>query len=207
MTKVEDRTCVVDIELSSYPKQPWFDSDVKTQHRVVRNQEYVWLKYNLQSNWKSYKAERNVYNRLLAYKKKQAISKKVKKLRGDTKGLYKLTANLIGNKTINPMPPDKLDAQLADDFAEFFTEKIHKIRQQLICMDAYNSEPNDIPRLRKFHLMMESEVGKIINSMQRKTCELDLIPTPLLKRLITKCLPHITRIISISLTEGIFSDK
>ena len=43
--------------------------------------------------------------------------------------------------------------------------------------------------------------------MQRKSCELDAILTPLLKRRISKCLPFITKIVNISHTEGIFSDK
>ena len=55
--------------------------------------------------------------------------------------------------------------------------------------------------------MTESEVEKIINSMQSKSCELDAIPTTLQKKLICKCLPFITKIVNISLTEGIFSNK
>ena len=91
--------------------------------------ERVWLKYKLQANWKAYKVGRNVYNRLLTYKKRRMTSKKVNELRGNMKGLYKLTANLMGTKTINPMLPDKSDAQLVE---EFFTKKIHKIRQQTL---------------------------------------------------------------------------
>ena len=47
----------------------------------------------------------------------------------------------------------------------------------------------------------------IIGSMQSKSCELDAMPTTLLKKIIDKCIPHITKIVNISLTEGIFSEK
>ena len=105
------------------------------------------------------------------------------------------------------MPRNKMNIQLADEFAEFFIEKIHRIRQQFTYTDAYISESSDIPHLSQFSPLTEKEVGRVINSMQSKSCELDAIPTSLLKRLIDKCLPHITKIVNISLTEGIFSDK
>ena len=56
--------CVIDtlappeeITLSTHPRQPWFDSAVKTQHKVVRNRERAWLKYKLNSKWLAYKKE------------------------------------------------------------------------------------------------------------------------------------------------------
>ena len=196
-----------EVSLSSHPKKPWFDSNVKNQHKVVRNCERVWLKYKLQSNWTTYKVERNIYTRLLNLKKRQAISHKVNELRGNTKGLYQLTTNLTGNKPSNPMPPGKSDAELADNFMNFFLNKIHKIRQQFMGTDAYSSEPSDTPRLRRFQPFTESQVKNIISSMQSKSCELDATPTHMLKRLIDKCLLDITKIVNISLMEGIFNDK
>ena len=205
--------CVIDtlaspkeVTLSAHPRQPLFNDAVKAQHKVVRRREHAWLKYKLDSNWIAYKKERNIYNRLLTYSKHQSLSKKINDLRGNTKGLYKLTANLTGITPQNPMPQDKNDAQLAKEFAEFFIDKIDKIRQQFHNTVAYISEANDVPQLRKFNPVTESNVEEIINSMHSKSCELDAIPMPLLKRLTRKCLPFITKIVNISLTQGIFSD-
>ena len=52
--------------------------------------------------------------------------------------------------------------------------------------------------------MTESEICKIIMSMKSKLCELDLIPTTLLKRLLPKCICIITNIVNISLETGQF---
>ena len=191
-----------EVTLSAHPRQPWFNDAVKAQHKVVRRRECAWLKYKLDSNWIAYKKEQNIYNRLLTYSKHQSLSKKINDLRGNTKGLYKLTANLTGVTPQNPMPQNKNDAQLAEEFTEFFIDKIDKIHQQF----HYISETNDVPQLRKFNPVTESNVEEIINSMHSKSCELDAIPTPLLKRLTHKCLPLITKIVNISLTQGIFSD-
>ena len=97
--------------------------------------------------------------------------------------------------------------ELANEFADFFLMKIDKIRQQFKDIPAYSSEDRDMPRLRRFSPMTETEAKKVINSMHSKSCELDPIPTNLLKLLIDKCLPHITEIVNVSLTTGKFSEK
>ena len=98
------------------------------------------------------------------------MSKKINGLKGNTKGLYKLTVNLTDASALNPMPPGKTDAQLAEEFAEFFIDKIYRIRQHFLNIDAYVSETCNTPQLRRFSPMTESEVEKIINSMQSKLC-------------------------------------
>ena len=44
----------------------------------------------------------------------------------DTKKLYKFIKNIISGKTQNPMPPNKTDEELANEFANHFLEKIEK---------------------------------------------------------------------------------
>ena len=116
------------------------------------------------------------------------LSKRVNDIKGDTKALYKLMANLTGSTSLNPMPPGKFDTELADEFTGYFLQKISKIHELFQGTPAYNSEKGDIPQLRRFTPMTESEVHKIINSMQSKSCELDVMPTPVLKILMRKCL-------------------
>ena len=49
-----------EVVLSSHKKQPWYDTDVKAQHKIVQNRERAWLKYKLESNWSAYKKERSI---------------------------------------------------------------------------------------------------------------------------------------------------
>ena len=177
----------------------------KEQHKIVRNRERCWNTYKLESNWRAYTKGRNIYNRLLVYNKHHVLSEKVNNMRGDTQALYKLTTNLMGSDTSNPMPKGKSDEELADQFASYFVEKIDKIRKLFNDTPAYNSVTSDIPRLRKFSPLTEKQVKSTMMSMQSKSCELDPIPTTLLKRLMDKCLPIITKIVNISLTQGVFS--
>ena len=66
------------------------------------------------------------------------------------------------------------------------------------------TEGYDIPKIRSFSPMMESQVKKIIMEMQNKSCELDPIPTTLLKEVLHIVLPTITKIANLSLCQGEF---
>ena len=54
------------------------------------------------------------------------ISKKINESKNDTKQLFHLVNNITMSKTPNPMPEGKMDAQLAEEFASFFLDKIKK---------------------------------------------------------------------------------
>ena len=56
----------------------------------------------------------------------------------------------------------------------------------------------------EFKLMTEEEVGNIIKGMPAKMCDMDIIPTTLLKEALPGLLPMITKIVNASMTEGLF---
>ena len=51
---------------------------------------------------------------------------KVEECKGDTKKLYSLVRYLTGTKAPNPMPDSTGDKKLANDFADYFKQKIKK---------------------------------------------------------------------------------
>ena len=64
-----------------------------------------------------------------------------------------------------------------------------------------------VPLLRKFAPLMEKQTMLIIKQMKTKTCELDDIPTNILKRILPTVCPLITKIVNASLTGREFSTK
>ena len=118
------------------------------------------------------------------------------------KQLHKLVQNLTGLDTENPLPPYTSDELRMEDFAEFFINKIETIRTKFQNTPANTTKDKMIPQLRRFATMSESQVTKIIMDMQSKSCELDPIPTSILKRMLPKCIGTITKIINISLNTG-----
>ena len=72
-----------------------------------------------------------------------------------------------------------------------------------------NYKPNskEVPQLRKFSTLTESQLYRIIMEMPSKTCELDLIPTEFLKKVLMHCIPTITKVIDSSLSMGDFYEE
>ena len=61
--------------------------------------------------------------------------------------------------------------------------------------------------LNCLHEMTQDDVRKLILKMPTKSCELDAIPTQLLKQILPSILPVITKIINTSLRSGVFPQK
>ena len=204
LCKALDATAPIrSIKFTNRPKHPWFNKCIREQKSVVKNHERKWRKYKQQHQWQAYTKERNVYNRLLIYQKKQTISKKINESKNDMKQLFHLVNSITMNKAPNPMPERKTDAQLAGEMASFFLDKIEKIRLQFQNTDQYILEVNaSVPRLHELLPLTDEEIGKEICSMNNKTCELDAIPTYLIKDILPAVLKTITQIVNMSLTTG-----
>ena len=197
-------------QVSLRKKLPWFTSELKTFRQKVRNRERVWIKYQQSHQWTAYKAMRNQYRNKLNYHKKQFLSGAIKEMHGDTKKLYQLINNLTSNVSENPMPDCADDAKQAEDFADFFLNKILTIRSLFNNTPAASFEnQTEVPLLRCFAPLTQSEVRSLIMDMKTKSCELDPLPTHLLKdkRVLHALLPAITKIVNLSLTNGEFDQS
>ena len=88
------------------------------------------------------------------------------------------------------------NSQLAEDFADFFLNKIDRIREEFTNIPAYQPKQLDTPKLKKFTPVTQSQLAKIIKAMPTNTCQLDVIPTDKLKQVLEGCLPALTHIIN-----------
>ena len=130
------------------------------------------------------------------------------KIEENSKFLYKLTGELCGLNTENPFPDHASDSELAEEFADFFINKIKNIRDKLQDKHKMCFKPDtSVPQLLNYEEISSESVRKIIMDMQSKSCESDPINTKLLKKSIEEFLPSITKLINISLTEGVFARK
>ena len=86
-------------------------------------------------------------------------------------------------------------------------DKIITIRDNLANIPMFTPNPVDSANFDHFTALSESDVGKLVMSMATKSCELDTLPTFLLKKIMPHALPLITSIINESLISGRFVDK
>ena len=66
------------IKCTDRQKHPWHNRFIKEQKRVVKYREKIWRQYRQDHQWLAYTKERNIYNRLLTFHKKQTLSKLIK---------------------------------------------------------------------------------------------------------------------------------
>ena len=104
----------------------WFNDTLQQQCTIVKNRERTWKKYRQQHHWKAYTVERNRYNCQLHYFEQQSLSKRILYCKNNAKELFLLVNKLMGSLAQNPLPPNKTDQELAEDFAGFFLSKIEK---------------------------------------------------------------------------------
>ena len=111
----------------------------------------------------------------------------------------------LTTKQVDPeWPTHTTDDELVESFASHFKGKIDKIRELLSDKPIYSPDDLEVPVLKEFTPMSQDEVGTIISGLKSKSCELDPIPTTILKVLLPKILPLITKIVNKSLGEGVF---
>ena len=61
----------------------------------------------------------------MIYHKCQAITKKILDCKNNTKQLFSVVnSSITNNRLSNPLPGNKSDEEIADDFADFLSEKI-----------------------------------------------------------------------------------
>ena len=116
--------------VTQHPPKAWFNDGITKQKQVVRNREHMFKKYKSKSTWMALKAERHKLHNTIYLAKKDHISDLVAGCGNDSGKLYKLANNLTGCKSECPLP-DKDPESLAEEFADFFLDKINTICQDL----------------------------------------------------------------------------
>ena len=195
-------------KVTNRPRNLWFNQEIADQKRVVRRREKIYKRYREKHQWTAYREELKNYKKMLKDQKISFYSTEVENCERDSKKLFKLLNKLTGKSSENPLPPHTSPSKLADDFADFFLGKIHKIRDALDQHQLYSPPTRNISEtFDGFELLTEEQVSKVIKGMSTKSCELDPIPVDILKQILPAVLPVITKIINLSLQQGVFVES
>ena len=129
---------------------------------------------------------------------------------GDQKVLFKVVDSLLHRKT-SVLPSHTSSQVLADDFSNFFHNKIETIRNELDMNGAQHLDDTmSVPiqsTLETLQPLTEVEVLKIVRGSSSASCSLDPIPTYLVKECLSELITPITNIVNLSLSTGIFPSK
>ena len=195
-------------KISNRLSKPWFDSNLIKHRKFVRNLEGKFRKYNQHHQWLAFKIERGKYFKRVKAAKRTYISQEIKNNKGDIKTLYEFINTLTGrHKSEETFPDSSSDTDLANNFGDFFLNKILKIRQDLDKYNKFEPTTNTIQMpMESFRVVRESEITKKVKKMKSKTCELDACKSTFIKTHIDFFAPFLTEITNKSLQFGQFSD-
>ena len=127
--------------------------------------------------------------------------------RHDPKALQRKLNRLLG-KSENILPDTWNTQKLSEDFADYFSGKVQKIRTTISEERNHSQQRQDKtrqdkeverPALQKFEEISEATLKTIIKDMPDKTCDLDPLPTWLVKHCLDDFAPVLTKIVNLSL--------
>ena len=189
---------------------PWYNSGIRAEKIKRRKAEKKWRNSGLTIHKEIFHFHRNKVTKLIKEAKIGYYQNKISENAGNQKELFSITNTLLNRKETSPLPSYDSPKELADRMADYFEQKIDTIRQGLKHINETNGNPDPHTydtktkdcTLSEFIPATQDELKKIIMSFSNKSCELDPLPTDLLKQCIDVLVPCITNIVNASLASG-----
>ncbi len=175
--------------------------------------ERIWRPGKSDADRAAFKTARNTFSSQLFNTRVDYHTNEIKAAAGNQKKLFAIISSLSCQSKENPLPPHTSIKDLANDFGNFFKAKIDRIRQELDTAPVdFESGANGTPSptkspMSKFAVLSQEEVKKLILGSKSATCDLDPIPTWLLKKCLDILLPVLTKMVNTSLQTGIFPEE
>ena len=181
---------------------PWYNSTVRDAKRLRRKLERRWRKTQSEPDREAYRAQCQVVWDELVKAKSEHYHNKLSETENH-KDVYLIANSLLFGPKVQKLPTHDSVQDLSEQFADYFIQKVVTIRNGLcqnINTDNQCDETDVISILASLKPATNEEISKIIRSSASKSCDLDPIPTWLLKLCLSEMLPVITYIVNLSLS-------
>ena len=205
LAPVKSRTIVL------RPNAPWYNENIgneKTKRRRLESGR--WRSSRLESDRLSYIEQCGVVNTMLYKAKEFYYSSVIQDNAHDTRLLFRSIDKLLQRQTERHYPSADNDKQLqlANAFADFFTAKTERIREELVLRknrlvhSPSLAKPICLSWLSEFDLVTDEDVLKLIRSSTIKACKLDPLPATIKRSCYSALVPVFKTIINLSLSTG-----
>jgi hypothetical protein len=181
--------------------QKGMTDEIKAERRKKRQLEKRSRRSNSEEDRHNYNVQRNMVNKMLEESESKLLSDTILQNSNNHRNLFNALNSIMDHKPASPLPPHSSTQEQAKEFSKFFTSKIEKIYSALQENQPCERRPEVSKyntQFKEFNLLTEDEVRKLIMKAPAKSCELDPIPTWLLKLCLTELLPLLTHIINLS---------
>lgn len=191
------------------PYKLWYNDNIHAQRIIRRKLERRWLHTNLVIDKDIYQQQcRAVVNMI-----KQAKSEYYKEKLGSAtaKDMFKVLQSLT-NVQERILPTYSSEKSLANQFVQFFLEKVAKVRSTLDASDVVATPEctvNVAPAFSTFSGVSDATLLTMMKRSPSKSCSLDPVPTWLIKNpsVLEGVLPTLTIAINSSFKSGVVPDS
>lgn len=173
--------------------------------------ERAWSKSHSSEDLKLLRSATNRYHAAVIKAKRNFNISLISSQVTNPRQLWKTVNKLLHRTLPQVLPSSESLSSLSQSFATFFSDKIHKLHTSLLLNHAHSSphipSPVTPPTFSSFTPVTMDEISKLVSDSPETNCDLDPIPTSLLKQCSSVLLPTITNIINLSLSTSIFPDQ
>ncbi len=191
---------------------PWYSDEIKQEKTMRRQLEKKWLSSRSDRDKMTFQEQRNKVAMMVKRAKSEFYTSLVSESKNNPKALFKVLDGLLHRNQEMPLPPHDSAAGLASQFAEYFSGKIDKVRTEL--NDMQKEDGCELPEERKYHTILseftpttKDEIRQILMKAPTKSCNLDPMPTRLLKSCMDEVIPLLTKIVNLSFLTSIMPDS
>ena len=187
------------------PQPPWIDAQYRKERARRRKYEKEWKKMRTKLHRERYIKQKELCMELCAQKQKDHYSKIIQNAAGCQRTLFKIANTLMDKNECKVLPPHSDPEILANDFNNFYVDKVKKIRDSIpteMSNEIANIRCFEGEKLETFTPTNEEEVLELIKEFGLKTSMEDPIPAKVAKSTLDVILPVLVDIINQSMSEG-----
>ena len=173
------------------PLTPWFDSDCSAAKRRSRVYERRYRKTGSSADRSIWIAETRNMHELYKRKQNEYWKRKVHESSGDPKKLWKTLDSVLGRG--RPRPPGGSGGISAEGFSKAFANKVDRIRERTESAPYPDFSENHCDSIfDSFSEITADDVRRLIGQAKNKTCNLDPVPTWIVKEFADQLSPFVS---------------
>ena len=188
-----------------------FITPIILQEKSKRSRlEKIYRRYRTPDTLTDFKIQSRLVARLIAKSKRSYYRKIISICSSQPKKLWSTMNSLLSRNVPIILPNALSNSTLATSFLDFFEQKITKLCSAFSSnskVSPHSDPPFPPPPLSDFPYATIDEVKAAVLKSSNASCELDIIPTFLLKSCLDYLILPITTIINLSIAEGIFPNS
>ena len=194
------------------PQKPWFTDGIAQEIQIRWKTERAWCAHPIDdTKYQLFKLQRKHVTQIIKAVEWSYFNATPTENKGNSKEIYNICNNLLGCNMLLPLPDYTNPATPAQSFNNFFTDKINGIMAIIedrnkntftVLSHVLELDEKSASTLTCFRNMTEDEIKNMIMHSTSKSCDLDPLPSTLLKACIDVLAPVITDIVNCSLRSG-----